>query len=260
MKTTTLLKQYFVFSLFFFLLTPVYGEHQFDQFNTNDGLSNNSVSAIIQDQFGFLWLGTYNGLNRYDGYQFKKFPVDPRSAKALSSKTIYALCEDQEGFIWIGTNAGGVNKYDQNQEIFIKYLHNPDDPQSICSNTIRAIYEDRDGDLWFGTIDGLSKYNRQNDSFQKCDLPLIGDNRSFNRITEIYEDYNNILWIGTVGGLFYEDQRDSVFAPQLFEAGSYSYKTMNSVHGLIEDESHNLWFGTFGYGLFRVDKSRQRVT
>jgi len=113
--------------------------------STAQGLSQGMVFDILQDQEGFIWVATKNGLNRYDGYSFKVFSTDPYDPKSLSSNTILKIFEDSKGRIWIGTQDAGLNVYDKRSGKFVRIANKISDPASLSGNTIRLIDELRDG-------------------------------------------------------------------------------------------------------------------
>ena len=103
----------------------------FSGITTSDGLSHNSGLCILQDHKGFLWIGTQNGLCRYDGYSVKKFFHIPGDTSSLSGNYINSIFQDMSGTVWVGTNKGGINKFNAAKESFKNYQHNPSDPNSI---------------------------------------------------------------------------------------------------------------------------------
>lgn len=138
------------------------------------GLSQGMVFDLLQDQQGFIWVGTKNGLNRYDGYSFTVFNNDPYNANSLSSNTISKIFEDSRGFIWVGTEDAGINVYDKFSNRFIRIQYNAADAQSLSGNAIRAIDELPDGRMIIATDGGgfnLVKIN--NDFFTGSKIPQI---------------------------------------------------------------------------------------
>ena len=127
---------------------------RFEHLALEDGLSQNSVLAILQDQQGFLWFGTQDGLNRYDGYEFTVFKADPENPNSLSSSSIVALYQDRDGIIWVGTWGNGLNRLDPRTGQITRYEPNPDDPTAIGNGIVSAILEDRAGRLWVGSMGG----------------------------------------------------------------------------------------------------------
>ncbi|MCI0470569.1 MAG: histidine kinase, partial [Candidatus Aminicenantes bacterium] len=114
-----------------------------------------------------MWLGTQDGLNRYDGYRFAIYKYDPMDTHSLSDSYIISLFEDRAGVLWIGTYNGGLNKFDREKENFIRYLHDPADINSLSNNYARAIFESpaNPGVLWIGTNGGLNKLEVDKKSF-----------------------------------------------------------------------------------------------
>ena len=129
---------------------------KFEHLSVADGLSQSTVNVILQDNRGFMWFGTLNGLNRYDGYEFIKYRHDPNDPHSISSDQVFSLCEDREGNLWVGTNYG-LNRFDWKSESFISYQPVHDDMNSLSGFMISAIYEDKSGVLWIGTNYGLNR-------------------------------------------------------------------------------------------------------
>ncbi|MGD1007476.1 MAG: two-component regulator propeller domain-containing protein [Ignavibacteriaceae bacterium] len=228
-------------------------EFEFTNLTTEDGLSLSAVTKIIQDDKGFLWFGTYNGLNRYDGYNFKIFLPDPSNPKSISNHSTWALLKDSKGFIWVGT-LDGLNRYDWKTDQFYKYKNNPHDPNSISSNNITSIFEDKSGTLWIGTNNGLNKYNRDKDNFtviKKVSDRLNED--SLSTVTCIEEDYKGNLWLGTWNGLTCM-QKDGKIIKQFFsEENNSKIVDYRKIPTLFEDNQNNLWIGTDGNGLIKYN-------
>src|SRR5574341_387946 len=130
----------------------------FDCISLEQGLSQSTIYCILQDRKGFLWLGTADGLNRYDGYTFKIYKTGPHG---LRNSMIRAIYEDRSGMLWIGTEGGGLHKFDPATERFTCYQFDPNDPRSLSNNYVWSICEDHAGNLWIGTDGGgLSRLGR----------------------------------------------------------------------------------------------------
>jgi two-component system sensor histidine kinase ChiS len=141
-------------------------EIKFQRISLEDGLSQTSINCIIQDRKGFLWFGTQDGLNKYDGYIFTVFRNDSENPNSLSNNFITALHEDRYGYLWIGTSEGGLNRIDRDTQEFTKWVHEPGNPRSLGHNSVQSILEDREGILWLGTRGGgLQQYDRDADTF-----------------------------------------------------------------------------------------------
>ena len=109
---------------------------------------------MLRDRRGFMWFGTLDGLNRYDGYKMKVFKHALTDPTSLSDDKIRTVYEDRAGTLWIGTWSGGLNRYERESETFTRFQHDPKDPASLSSDKVYAILEDRAGALWLGTRDG----------------------------------------------------------------------------------------------------------
>ncbi len=142
---------------------------RFDHLSIDDGLSNNEVMCFLQDRRGFMWIGTQDGLNKYDGYKFTVYKHDPLDSTSISDNYIRSIVETNDGFLWIGTENGGLNKFDPTTKTFTHFRHEPDNLNSLSLNNVRTVFEDPDlssNILWIGTIGGgLNKFNRQSKLF-----------------------------------------------------------------------------------------------
>ena len=127
---------------------------RFKHFTTNHGLSQNNVTSVLQDSRGFMWFGTQDGLNKFDGYGFKIYRNNPNRAHSLSDSYIWKVFEDRQGRIWVGTDNGGLNLFDRTTDRFTRYINKPGDPKSLSHNKVTAIAQDRDGKIWVGTYGG----------------------------------------------------------------------------------------------------------
>ena len=175
---------------------------RFQGFTVEQGLAQNAVFCILQDQKGFMWFGTEQGLNRFDGYNFVAHRFQYDNPNSLTNSYIQSIHEDSSGILWIGTDGGGLNKFDPEINRFTGYLIDPESLDSLA-NIINVIFEDRSGGLWIGTGgEGLKKFDPKREAFThfpvNCRCP---DKRSHNTINVIFEDDSGTLWIGTDGGL-----------------------------------------------------------
>ncbi|MFZ1979363.1 MAG: two-component regulator propeller domain-containing protein [Bacteroidota bacterium] len=242
------------------LISPCYaqmGKILFERISTESGLSQSSVVCICQDRKGFLWFGTFEGLNRYDGYTFKVYRNDPDNPSSLSNNAIVSVLEDHLGVLWIGTE-GGLDRFDREKERFIHYKKDPDNPNSLSSNFIQYLYEDRSGTLWIGTNGGgLDQFDRKTEKFIRyINDPKNTNSLSNNNALSILEDMHGRLWIGTDGGLNYFNRMKGEFIRYQKNPHDPHSLSHNSVWRIYEDRSGNLWLGTWGGGLNRFDDRR----
>ena len=175
---------------------------RFGRISLEQGLSQSVVEAILQDDKGFMWFGTEDGLNRYDGYEFVVYTHDPETLDSLSDNWIWSLYEDQSGVLWIGTNTGGLNRFDRETDQFMHYQNDPNDPHSLSHNAVRSIHEDREGVLWIGTWGGgLNRFDRDTEQFIRYQNDVDDPHSLSNgNVFSIHEDQSGVLWIGTDGG------------------------------------------------------------
>ncbi|MEO6669480.1 MAG: ATP-binding protein [Ferruginibacter sp.] len=178
----------------------------YESISIAQGLSQGMVFDILQDQDGFIWVATKNGLNRYDGYDFKVFTNDPYNNHTLSSNTIIKLFEDSKRRIWAGTENGGVNIYDKKSGKFYRMANNPSDANTISGNRIRTIAEMPDGRILLGADgDGLNIVEITNDFFEKESAPVI-KRLSLPANEQVYgmgTDKNGVIWVGGMAGSVY---------------------------------------------------------
>jgi PAS domain S-box-containing protein len=229
-------------------------EIQFERISIESGLSQSSVLSILQDHRGFLWFGTYQGLNRYDGYNFKIYKTDPDDPNTISSNSILCLMEDHLGEIWIGTE-DGLNRFDRKKEQFISYKNDPNDANSLSNNFVRYIFEDRSGVLWIATYGGgLDQFDREKETFIRYrhdpDDPKSLDD---DLVLAILEDSRGNLWIGTNAGLNLFDREKKEFIQNQGGIGDPYGMIRNGVWRIHEDKAGILWFGTWRGGLIRYD-------
>ena len=170
------------------------------------GLSQGMVYDILQDKEGFIWVGTKDGLNRYDGYNFKVFTNDPYNQKTLSSNSINKLFEDSKGRIWVGTENEGINVYDKKSGDFLRIMHSNTNADGLSNNIIKLMEELPDGRMLIATDDGkINIITLKNNFFDKNVLPIISKIALPNN-TKVYgmgNDKNKNTWIGGMDGAVY---------------------------------------------------------
>lgn len=224
--------------------------------------------GMVQDRYGFLWFGAWNGLYRYDGYSFSEFRNGLDNPHSLSDNTILAMLEDRAGVFWIGTGRGGLNRFDPETGNFTSYQHDPHDSTSLSFNTVKSIYEDRTGVLWLGTLGGgLNKLVPPANHSEKASKaaratfisfkndPTNPNSLSNNSINAIYEDRVGTLWIGTFGGGLNKFDREQ----QSFTSYKQGNEQSNYINKIFEDHAGELWITSLG-GLSRFDRHTGKFT
>ena len=232
------------------------GTIRFDRISIEDGLSQSTVYAILQDRQGFMWFGTQDGLNKFDGYRFTVYKHDPDDPATISDNFIRALDEDRAGRLWIGTN-GGLNRFDPRTETFTRFQHDPADPDSLSDNIVRVIYEDRTGAMWLGTEGGLNKFDPASERFTAYRHdPDVATSLSHNNVWALLEDSTGVMWVGTEGGGLNKfdraGDRFTAYRHDLDDPHSLGHDDISSI---FEDSTGGLWIGTAGGGLNKFDRT-----
>jgi signal transduction histidine kinase/ligand-binding sensor domain-containing protein/ActR/RegA family two-component response regulator len=251
-----------------------------DVWTTESGLPQNSILAIAQTPDGYLWLGTEEGLSRFDGVRF--FTFDSRNTPDLRSNEVDSLLVDHRGALWIGTHGGGLTSLSHGVfKTFGKH-------EGLSNEFVKALYEDEQGDLWIAT-DGGGLNHLRNDRFE---VYTRKDGLADNAVFSLCGDRNGGIWIGTHAGLshwtrgrfvnitredglpgddirtVYVDRTGALWAgtggtglARLTSSGITTYTTRNglssnSIWSIFEDASGTLWFGTMGGGIDRFEAER----
>ena len=254
----------------------------FENLSVDKGLSHSDVTAIVQDQTGFIWFGTYNGLCKYNGNEIQVYRSDNST---LSNNRVQCLYASSDSLLYIGTEIGGLNIYNTQTDSFQSYRHQYEKTGSISGNTIFHIFEDQRKNIWLCSNNGISQIltnkDTKNISFQSyylanndkritsgCavndNLLLLGTNNgllSFNTKSYKYESFypqtinghiytiqriesTNDILIGTKSGLF-------KYCPSKAEL---SFVSAAEVLSIIEDSKGNIWVGTRDDGLYMLNK------
>ncbi len=242
----------------------------FDHLTLEDGLSQSEVTSMLQDRVGFMWFGTREGLNRYNGYEFVVHKSDPDDPATISDNFVTALCEPRFGrgwVMWVGTR-NGLNRFDRDTGRFTRYLHDPADAQSISGDRIGTILEDRAGRLWIGTEDGLNLRLPQPPNAEERFVrfrhqPDDPDTLSSDVVTSLWEDRTSaatVIWVGTVSGLDRlevrsgPDKTTPVVAITRYPRGAPEGDRLSSdgIQSLFQTQDGTLWVGANGEDFFSL--------
>lgn len=229
----------------------------FRNINTGNGLSHNKINCIIQDKRGFTWIGTDDGLNRYDGNRFQVFRHDPTNPSSLSGNMITDLLEDKNEILWIATADGGLTKYDYRlnpKEQFKQYKHSPGDSSSIPVNIINALAEDKSGNLWLATSgNGVLRFNKQQETFTE---PIRRRSRT---CLDLAIDHKGIIWVGKQGGgLTKIDPQTLNYEEDERYSNVYAKLPHMTVASLFRDSKNNMWLGSWDKVVYRVNPATKQ--
>jgi len=236
-------------SLIFILFIPDAGAQQdninikFDNISIKDGLSQSSPNCIFQDSRGLLWIGTEDGLNKYDGYSFEVYKPEQNDQFSISNPRILSVCEDAESNLWIGTNGGGLNKYDRKSDRFIHYLPGKNDTAFLAGTIVYALMPSDDNRLWIGTDKGLSVLDLKNYQFVNIKRDPILEPLSHSVILSFAHDASNI-WIGTDKCLYRYEPDKKIRTSYLKEELNNQSLPGSQVTSLLIDKNKDLWVGT----------------
>ncbi|MCP4153470.1 MAG: hypothetical protein GY757_37430 [bacterium] len=207
-----------------------------------DGLPHSSVSSIIQTRDGYLWLGTAEGLVRFDGANFEIFGT--QQVEQIAGNFIAVLFEDSKGNLWIGTYGGGLRNY-KNGEFKTYNTKN-----GLASDNVTDICEDRNGNLWIGTYGGgLSKIKNKKFTTYNTQQGLTS-----NQVKAVHEDSSGNLWIGTDGGGLNYLKNGKFITNKTLQG-----KEISSIYVIHEDRDGNLWIGTQDSGLSSLKNGKVKT-
>ena len=245
--------------LFFVLLAaaarPQSGNLSFEHLGTAQGLSHSNVICALQGSRGFMWFGTREGLNRYDGYTFTIYKNKIGDDKSLANNLVNALAEDGHGYLWVGTWGGGVDRYDRNTDQFVHFRHDSTKPASLSSNLVLSLLLDSRGFLWVGTEGGGLDRMDSTGRFEHF-VHREGDNTSLsdNDVKGLFEDADHQLWVATLGGgLDLLDRKTGTFTRMVHDPRNPRSIGSNDLACVFEDSHRRLWVGTY-MGLDRLDR------
>ena len=249
--TQTPLIQIFFLIIFIFSNHSLFSQLQFNRLTQTEGLSNKNVNCILQDHNGFMWFGTNDGLNKYDGYSFEIYRTSLKDSKSIGSNYITCLYEDNSGLLWIGTKGGGLNIYDSKTEVFTNYKFDPTNVNSISSNDVLTIYYESPSKIWLGTDGGsLNLFDSGTKKFVHYNSDEKSGSISSNEIIAINGDLTGDIWIGTWnGGLNIKKSGQNSFSTVANSDGIQ----VKHIWSITIDSLKKLWIGTFGYGLYCMD-------
>ena len=231
---------------------------KFEHYTSSEGLSQSTVKCIQQDRLGFMWFGTVNGLNKFDGLNFTPYYHNPQDSTSLTANSITTLYEDSKGNLWVGT-MDGLNLFIREKNHFQRFVHRADNLNSLAHNYIHDILEDVEGNLWIATRGGLCLYDIEANRFQNFRYDENNPTGIIsNNVRCLYEDRDNNLWVGFFGldGLQHFDKNTQQFTSVLFDKEEAKKSLLNvSIWDIFEDSKGHFWLGTNEYGLILFDRN-----
>lgn len=246
--------------IYLFFLNGAFAQLSFDHLSVSNGLSQSTVLSICKDSRGYMWFGTRDCLNRYDGKGVKIYKTDPDDPASISAEDyIYALQEDRQKNLWVGTQ-NGLNRYIPEKDAFERIVFNPEDPNSISDKIVLSIFADSRGRVWFGTNLGLSML--ESPASRKFKKFYQKDGLAGNSVYAVFEDSKGNIWVGTTEGLSLMTLKNGKYQISSFHHQPADPKSLsgNSIRTIAEDRKGRIWIGseTEGLNLF-VPQSRSFI-
>jgi diguanylate cyclase (GGDEF)-like protein len=222
---------------------------RFRHIRIEDGLAQSSVQTIVQDAQGYMWFGSQDGLQRYDGYEFLTFRHDPSDPASLSDNTVNVLVLGHDGALWVGTSVGGLDRFDPDTRRFTHYANDPKDPTSLSDDRVSALYLDHQLRLWVGTGAGLDMLDDH--GFRHYPLPQTSGGA--HQVYSLHEDAAGRLWVGSDHGVFRLDGDHLVpFVPKgAMSQDQHGLFTESPIHAITEVDG-KLWIAS-GRGIAVLD-------
>ncbi|GAA4925211.1 sensor histidine kinase [Mucilaginibacter defluvii] len=224
----------------------------FKKIGVEQGLSHRKVNCIIQDRRGFLWFGTDDGLNRFDGKYFVSFRYQHHNKGCISGNIISDIYEDKDGLLWIATQDGGMSRYDYRLPAarqFKQFRHNPHNPDGIPENTINKIAEDASGNLWLGTSSHFTvRFNKKTERF---DIPVKKGTRCVYALA--MTDHDTLLIGRAGGGLMKINTRTLEVNTNPKYDDLYAKLPHVTITTIFKDQGNNIWLGSWDKAVYRLD-------
>ena len=221
-------------------------------FNIEDGISQSRVTVVFVDSYGFIWVGTNDGLNRYDGYTFKTYRHQPFDSTSISNNYIRCIQEDNNHNIWVGTN-DGLSCLNRETEKFKQYNHSESDSSTIRSQAVSALFFDNDNVLWLKTESYLERFDQDSGFFIAYKHYYDPKTPGILNSSNILEDINGFLWFGTKDGLFSFNRESGAIKHYFNDPLNPLSLSNNQVRALYEDKNGVLWIAS-SEGLNKYDR------
>lgn len=257
-------KSFSTFIILCLIVSPVFVFCQteqagFQHLTTENGLTDNDIKGITQDDEGYMWFSTSNGINKFNAHTSKVFyPYNLDSYGDLKTSFNGAF-KDSKGRLWFG--GAGLIRCDPQKESFTVYQHDPLNPNSINSNDISKIIEDQFANIWIGTRMGLAKYNESTGNFTRYLNDTIGSEAEVyfrNRIIDMLTDGNGNLWMTTHVGLYQFSLKEKLFTPYQIHPEQRNSRIANQSRSISMDKSGNIWINYYDDGLYQFDLHTKR--
>ncbi len=219
--------------------------YQFTAISSKDGLSSNTVNAILKDRFGFIWFATEDGLTRFDGLNYTVYRHNAKDSTSLWSNEVTSLHEDRLGRLWVGTS-GSLHLFNRQKNRF-RHYHSNNEVNGFSSAVIKGVYSDSKGDIWVATLGGLNRLSPNTGHITRFgDMPNVPDDLGHQPVLTVFEDKQKRIWIGAKSGLYRYERQENKFTAFLPNINDPQAIAGGTVKAITEDAQGNLWVGTNG--------------
>ncbi len=266
----------------------------FDNYTVEDGLSNNTIYDILEDKYGYIWIGTAFGLSRFDGKSFKNYYHKPQDPTSISNNKIHSIIEDSNGDLWIGTD-DGLNRFSRKNESFQRYYENKYKSDALPGNHVRAMLADTAGVIWLDTANGfLSRFDTQQETFENYsheppdirypyftikkrkngNIVILGRRitpKEFNVQTKKFEEfpylknlkqyyYSSSFYESDNGELLINNSAKTSIVTNANVSTHKELPHLTSIYDVLEEKNDILWMGGYKSGAIHYDMSTNRIT
>jgi signal transduction histidine kinase/ligand-binding sensor domain-containing protein/DNA-binding response OmpR family regulator len=224
----------------------------FTSLTIKDGLSSNTVTSILKDHYGFMWFGTEDGLDKFDGTNFKVYRYRPNDSLSLQTNEILSLYEDPKGNLWVATSGGSLSLYDRKKDAFINFPAG-EKPGLIANSVVFDVCSDFEGRIWVAHYSGVNIVDPK--TKKASDIPLASNPGPAMKgpANVLFEDSKHLMWIGTADGLFQYNPATKILQQFVHSDRNLLSLVSNNIRALAEDHDGNIWIGTYG-GLSMLKK------
>ncbi|HEV8273388.1 MAG TPA: two-component regulator propeller domain-containing protein [Chitinophagaceae bacterium] len=236
---------------------------QFEKITTENGVSNNTVYEVLQDKKGFLWILTGNGLNRYDGYNFKIYSYDPADSNSLTGGLFYSLVQDKNGVLWFNNETKGIYSFNPVTEKFFHYRRDTRNKNSLMDDGTAGLVVDKAGNIWIATLSGLDKLDPRTNTFTHITHQSNKETSlSNNFISAITIDEDDNLWLvtGEPGLDYFNTQSQKLIQHFNFGSSSNPIEDWN-IHAYRANAGRNgnVWIGSRADGLYCYNTRTKKI-
>lgn len=235
--------------------------YRFNHLTLKEGLPHTLIFSIHQTSNGFIWLGTNNGLARYDGYNFKLYQPNPNNSNSIAHKAVLRIIEDNEGKLWLNLQTNIIDVFDPKTEKFTHYNSETNDPASPFRNANYKSYKDETGDIWICSNNGVLKFDFEKKAFKKYGYDKLNEFSLPNpKVYDVVADKKGLIWAATEKGIGIIDPAGNKIVRFYHFLGAMSAIDTIAVSCFQPDKQGNIWIGSYENGIFKYEYNTKKLT